>query len=94
MRLNNGERRQANMMQSIILPVFVAVITGGLSSYFGVVVAVSVIETKLFYIETNVNTILDVSKQASINKTELVRRGMWIESVEKRLDNLESKNRF
>ena len=82
------------MVQSIILPVFVAIITGALSSYFGVVVAVSVIETKLFYIEANVNTILDVSKQASINKTELVRRGMWIESVEKRLDNLESKNRF
>jgi len=91
--LNKGERRQASMMQSIILPVFVAVITGGLSSYFGVVVAVSVIETKLFYIEANVSSISSTSKQSSINKTELVRRGMWIEAVEKRLDYLESKNR-
>ena len=66
-------------------------IDGGFSSYIGVVVAMSVVETKLLYIEADVNEITALSKQTSANHTELVRRGMWIESVEKRLNKLENR---
>ena len=81
------------MIQQTLLPLVVALITGGFSSYVGVVAAMGVIETKIYYIEANVDDMTSVIKQININQTELVRRGMWIESVEKRLNTLESKSR-
>jgi demethoxyubiquinone hydroxylase (CLK1/Coq7/Cat5 family) len=85
------ERRTRMSLKSVIVPVIAATITGMSSGLIGVKVALSVVETKINYIENDVNVLVKVLEKANANEKELAVRGQWIISTDRRLTYIESK---
>lgn len=96
MRSNNkghGERRQNETIKNALITLIVAFVVGISSSYMGVVVATSVLETKIIYIESSVSSITAIAKQISINHTELEKRSVWIKHIDREIKQLKEAHK-
>lgn len=76
-------------LQSIIVPIIVAIVTGVASSYTTTRVTLSVVETKVGYIENDVLTIKDLLAPIRKNQIELAWRGEWIKNTKDQLKTIE-----
>lgn len=84
------ERRRANIIREVLLPVVVAVVTGIGSSYVTTQVTIAVIETRLKYLENNflaVNALAETIKSMQI---EFARNSERMTSMSIRIENTET----
>lgn len=85
------ERRKESVIKTTLLPVVVAVVTGSGSGYVGVTATLSVVETRINYVEKDVIKLSSMLEKINENQTELAVRGQWIISTDRRIIYLEDK---
>jgi hypothetical protein len=75
----------SDIMKSILLPVFVAVIVGFGSSYMGFLIAVARLDERMLFVQRDVNENRGLRHAVAENTN-------WIKTAEYRLTDLEKKS--
>jgi len=73
--------RRSLTMRELILPIIISTIVGATSSYTATIVTLERLQTKLVYIEKDVNDFKDLLSTVNNNNILLSSRGVWMESV-------------
>jgi len=85
-------------VKELIVPVVASVVTGVAASVVATQVAISVLETKVGYLEKNIETMAALMDKANANQLELATRAGWMFNKDEkdiaqdiRLDRLEER---
>jgi uncharacterized protein (DUF697 family) len=87
------ERRQESMIMNVILPVVVAIITGVGASYTATTITLSVVETKVSYLEVDLLDIKYVLLEVKENQIQLAKNSEWMKNMESRVERLENESK-
>lgn len=86
------DRRKFNAIHDIGLPVLVAVLVGGFSSYITATVAIAVLNEKVESLKTDYTQLMTIANAVSTNQIRLERFEEWrqstISSIERNKDKL------
>lgn len=86
-------RRSQFVLQNILLPILVALIAGVPAGIVSSAVALSVLETKFAYLQSDVVAIKVLMNQVVENDKEIAEHRMWMNNVEKELIKLDRVER-
>lgn len=86
------ERRRANIIREVLLPVVVAVVTGIGASYVTTQVTIAIIETRLNYLEESLLAVRDLSEVIKSVQMDVVRITERAHTMGTRLNSLEGAN--
>lgn len=92
MAVDSMDRRKFNAIHDIGLPVLVAVLVGGFSSYITATVAIAVLNEKVESLKTDYTQLMTIANAVSTNQIRLERFEEWrqstISSIERNKDKL------
>lgn len=85
------ERRKSNLLKEYVVPIIASVTSAVFTGYLTLQIALTTIETKLIYVESDITDMKALLKRITDNQVELSRRGVWMSNTERRMGDLERR---